>query len=146
MTDRTYGSILVLFALLLSIPSLATAQEKQVKKVPLKRTSAASAAEMYKEYCAVCHGKDGKGGGPAADALKTPPPDLTTLAKRHDGKFPDAYVANVLRNGAKAPTVHGSAEMPVWGPLLKSLKPMDDAQVNMRISNLTDYLKSLQAK
>jgi len=30
--------------------------------------------------CALCHGPDGKGGGPLAIAKNLPPPDLTTLA------------------------------------------------------------------
>ena len=54
--------------------------ETNVKKVPIQRTSAASGEEMFDAYCAACHGKDGKGNGPAAAELKMPPPDLTTLA------------------------------------------------------------------
>ncbi len=33
--------------------------------------------DLYRLYCATCHGRDGKGNGPAAAALKVPPPDLT---------------------------------------------------------------------
>jgi len=138
-----FGMLGVL-ALVLAVGSPAFAQEKQIKKEPVKSSPANSGEGMFKEYCAVCHGKTGKGDGPAASALKQAPADLTTLAARHDGKFPDAYVATVLRNGAKAPA-HGDAEMPVWGPLFST---MDQSQaiVDLRISNLTKYIKTLQAK
>ena len=107
---------------------------------------------MFKEYCAVCHGPSGKGDGPVATALKVPPPDLTTLAQRHDGKFPDDYVSNVLENGVQNPA-HGSGEMPVWDPIFdtmnrwRALCPgMDGTPVTLRITNLTNYLKSIQKK
>jgi mono/diheme cytochrome c family protein len=90
----------------------------------------------------VCHGKDAKGDGPAASALKQQPADLTTLAKRFNGKFPDAYVANVLHNGVKA---HGDAEMPVWGPVFRSMDS-DPSIMYVRISSLVSYIKSLQVK
>jgi mono/diheme cytochrome c family protein len=141
-------AICVLMALVLCVAGLAVAQNKpadNVKKVPVKSSSAASGEEMYKQYCAVCHGKDGKGNGPAAIELKQAPPDLTTLAKRHDGKFPDDYVSSVLRFGAKAPA-HGTADMPVWGPLFASVSDSDNAKVQLRISNLSRYLKGLQQK
>jgi mono/diheme cytochrome c family protein len=44
-----------------------------IKHVPLTPTSPVSGKEMFATYCAVCHGADGKGGGPAAAALKTQP-------------------------------------------------------------------------
>jgi len=135
----------VLAAALFSLVVLAGAQDKTIKKVPAKSSNPASGAEMYKQYCAVCHGTGGKGDGPAASALKIPPPDLTTLAKRHDGKFPDDYVATVLRNGAKNPA-HGTAEMPIWGPIFGTMSQGDEGQVSLRISNLTKYLKSLQVQ
>jgi mono/diheme cytochrome c family protein len=138
-------SLVVLSVFLFAIAGRTAAQDQNIKKAPIEQTSAASGAEMYKAYCAVCHGKDAKGDGPAAADLKVPPPDLTTLAKRHDGKFPDSYVSTVLRNGAKAPA-HGTAEMPVWGPLFSTISGGDQAQVTLRISNLTRYLKSLQVK
>ena len=124
---------------------VAQEKEKTVKKAPIENVTLASAEETFKSYCAACHGKDAKGAGPATVDLKSTPPDLTTLAKRHDGKFPADYVSNVLRNGVKAPA-HGSSDMPVWGPLFAAVDGHDEALVNMRISNLVHYLESLQAE
>ena len=136
--------ILVLLALIFGFGGAAAAQDKQIKKEPIQPAPANSGSEMFKQYCAACHGTTGKGDGPAASALKQPPANLTTLTKRHDGKFPEDYVANVLRNGVKAPA-HGDAEMPVWGPLFSSMD-QNEAVVNLRIGNLTKYIKSIQAK
>lgn len=135
----------ILFAGLLLFASLAGAQGSQVKKEPIKGSNPSNGAEMFKQYCAVCHGPAGKGDGPAAADLKTKPADLTTLAKRNGGKFPQDHVSEVLRNGVKAPA-HGTSEMPTWGPLFSSVSSKDAAIVNMRISNLTAYIKTLQEK
>jgi mono/diheme cytochrome c family protein len=149
---RPICNLLVFGAALISILTIAGAQENQIKKTQVKPTSSVSGAQMFKQYCAVCHGPSGKGDGPVATALKVPPPDLTTLAQRHDGKFPDDYVSNVLKNGVQNPA-HGSGEMPVWGPIFdtmnrwKALCPgMDETPVTLRITNLTNYLKSIQKK
>jgi mono/diheme cytochrome c family protein len=140
-------SILVLVVLLLSTATISLAQEKEktVPRGPVQHTSPASGAEMFKSYCAACHGKDAKGAGPASVDLKSTPPDLTTLAKRHDGKFPEEYVTSVLRNGVKAPA-HGSSDMPVWGPILAAVSGNNQSVINMRISNLVRYIESLQVK
>lgn len=138
------------------IPALAAAPPRQadqetpkkvIEKVPVKPTRAYSGAEMYKEYCAACHGLEGKGNGPAAEALKPPPPDLTLLAKNNGGKYPAAHVVALLNFGTTA-AAHGSAEMPVWGRLLSSLQGQRNsaAIVQLRIKNLTDYIETLQAK
>ncbi|MFI5057407.1 MAG: c-type cytochrome [Candidatus Acidiferrales bacterium] len=124
-----------------------TTQEKTIKKVPIKQTAASSGEEMYGEYCAVCHGKAGKGDGPAASALKTAPADLSTLAKRNDGKFPADHVNSILRFGTATPA-HGTADMPIWGGLFTALesKTATDGVVQLRIFNLTKYIESLQTK
>jgi mono/diheme cytochrome c family protein len=131
----------VLFGLLLP----AAPQGKRIEKKTIVPTNPASGKQMYMEYCAVCHGKDGKGDGPAASELKVPPPNLTDLTKRYGGKFPGYHIAAVLQFGTKAPA-HGTAEMPVWGPLFQSLNQQSSTEVKQRIANLTDYIKSLQAK
>lgn len=117
----------------------------EVKKTPIKRTSAASGKEMFTQYCAPCHGAEGKGNGPAASAMKAPTTDLTQLAKTHGGKYPADMVAATLRFGS-GPAAHGSADMPVWGPLFQSLDKFHDAIVQQRISNLVRYIETLQAK
>ena len=103
-----------------------------------------SGAELYRQHCAVCHGNDLKGSGPAPYPFRAPP-DLTTLARRNGGKFPDAYVSSVLQNGVVMPT-HGPAEMPIWGTDFRVRGRLDETQVTLRIANLTNYIKSLQAK
>ena len=149
MSSSFAGNLVVLTTLLLSFGTISIAQDQQPKttinKAPIKSTAANSGAEMYKEYCAACHGPNGKGNGPAATALKTPPPDLTMLSKRNNGQFPDMHVAAVLKGGADWPA-HGSTDMPVWGPLFSSVSSSNQSVVELRVSNLTKYLESLQAK
>jgi mono/diheme cytochrome c family protein len=124
----------------------STTQKKTIKKATMSRTSASSGQEMYMSYCAACHGKAGKGDGPAASALKEPPPDLSTLAENNGGKYPADHVAAVLRFGVEAPA-HGSKDMPIWGDLFAALHGgHTSAQVSLRIANLNDYIKTLQTK
>lgn len=104
-----------------------------------------SGRQMYREYCASCHGSDGKGRGPVATSLHKPPPNLTTLARTHGGNFPREYVTNVLRFGPGY-SAHGSPEMPVWGPIFQYFENYNEAAVRQRIKNLCDYLESIQEK
>jgi mono/diheme cytochrome c family protein len=105
-----------------------------------------SGRDLYNFYCATCHGRTGRGEGPVAPALKTRPTDLTTLAKRNGGVFPAADVG-VLLSGPRRGTLpaHGSAEMPVWGPIFRALDT-SDTQAAIRITNLVTYLESIQVK
>jgi len=107
--------------------------------------SVASGHDLYFSYCASCHGKDAKGKGPAAASLKTPPPDLTTLAQRNDGKFPKARVIETI-SGENAMKAHGSREMPVWGPYFLALSGMKEKAGKARVEDLANYLESIQSK
>jgi mono/diheme cytochrome c family protein len=98
---------------------------------------------MYQQYCATCHGLDAKGTGPMASFLKTRPSDLTSLAKRHGGKFPNEYVRSVLEFGP-GPSAHGSSDMPTWGPIFRYFDKQNERAVQQRIKNLCNYLASLQ--
>ncbi len=99
----------------------------------------------YKQFCAACHGEHAQGNGPAASTLKTQPPDLTTLAKRHGGKFPYDYVSSILRFGPGS-SAHGSSDMPTWGPIFQTIDRNSERAALDRIRNLADYLASLQRK
>jgi mono/diheme cytochrome c family protein len=136
---------LVVLALIVALATFAAAQEKVIHKVPVKPVSAADGKVMYMNYCAVCHGKAGKGDGPAAEALKVAPPDLTMLAKKNNGEYPAIKVASTIRGEANLPA-HGSKDMPVWGKLFRSMSQGHEAEVQQRVTNLTDYIKEMQAK
>jgi len=116
--------------------------QKTIEKVPVTRSNPASGKQMFKDYCAACHGATGKGDGPAADLLKTPPPDLTALAKNNNGKFPADHFVAVLQFGTEG-HAHGTVDMPVWGPLF-TREHKDLTQ--LRISNLESYVESIQQK
>jgi mono/diheme cytochrome c family protein len=119
--------------------------EKAIKHVPIKATSPVSGKEMYTAYCAVCHGTDGKGGGPAASALKVPPTDLTLLSKNNGGKYPALKVTSAIHGEGSVPA-HGSKEMPVWGSLFWKMSSGHESEVQQRVTNLTQYVETLQAK
>jgi mono/diheme cytochrome c family protein len=113
--------------------------------IAVNKTTATSGMQMYINYCASCHGVDGRGNGPAAAALRIPPTDLTVLSKNNHGVFPETHIVTVLQYGAEFPS-HGSAEMPVWGPIFGKMDTVNPQVKQLRISNLIRYLKTLQIK
>ncbi len=132
-------------ALFILLSAIAASQSTSIKRVPARYTSAASGQEMYVSYCASCHGRDGRGQGPAAPALRSAPPDLTTLARRNNGKLPADHVYSVLV-GKSELSAHGSADMPVWGPIFRRLGHGSVGEEHLRATNLTKYLESIQTK
>lgn len=133
------------FLALASASILGFSQTKvEIKHGPAPDTNPASGAEMYRAYCAVCHGVDGKGNGPAAPAMKQVMPDLTRLSHNNGGSFPMFRVSNIIQGDAGI-TAHGSRDMPMWGDVFRNLK-RDDSLVTLRVHNLAEYISSLQQK
>jgi mono/diheme cytochrome c family protein len=125
--------------------SSQTEQKTTIKKVPITESEVTSGKQMFQDYCAACHGMDGKGNGPAASALACKPlPDLTTIAKRNNKKSAEPQVRSVLEFGAPS-KAHGTPEMPIWGPMFRSLSG-GSGIVQLRIKNLSDYVDSIQEK
>jgi mono/diheme cytochrome c family protein len=120
-------------------------QSKSKVIIPVNKTAPTNGKQMYTSYCAPCHGVDGRGNGPAAAALRVPPTNLTGLSRKNHGRFPDTHIVAVLEFGPSIPA-HGSAEMPVWGPLLGKMDQTNVQDKQLRISNLSRYLESIQAK
>ena len=100
--------------------------------------------DLYHAYCASCHGADAQGNGPAAAALSTKVPDLTTIAQRNGGVFPTERVRKII-TGDETVVAHGSRNMPVWGPIFHQVEQDRDYGA-VRLQNLTNYLESLQKK
>jgi mono/diheme cytochrome c family protein len=115
-----------------------------VKRVPARPTTSIAGKDLFHEYCAVCHGMDGKGGGPAAEALKQSPTDLTQMARRHDGTFPETEVLKTLK-GESTIAAHGSGDMPVWGAVFRNMST-NPSLSQTRLHALLQYVESLQAK
>jgi mono/diheme cytochrome c family protein len=99
-------------------------------------------ADLFHAYCAPCHGADGAGNGPAASELKKRPPDLTRIAQRNGGIFPEDRIHRIIAGDA-SPSAHGSSEMPVWGPIFHQVE-QDQDWGNVRLQNLVRYLREIQ--
>lgn len=110
---------------------------------PMPPVDSVQGPVLYKDYCAVCHGADGKGAGPMAHYLKVKPTDLTTLAQRNHGKFPLARVQKLIAGEEELPAGHGTSAMPVWGPIFSQVA-WDRDLGRVRIYNLAKYIGEMQ--
>ena len=111
----------------------------------------------YQSSCEACHGQDGKGKGPLSTELKAPPADLTVLAKKNNGVFPEMSVYEVI-DGRQAITGHGTRDMPIWGrrytveqiqtqQAMRNYPYYDpEATVRIRILSIIDYLDRIQER
>jgi len=136
-----YRTMICAWALLIAGPVI---RGQQAQKTSEEALNGPSAAELYVQHCAACHGNDLKGSGPFPAPYRKPP-DLTSLARRHGGKYPYTYVEKLLRGGVALPA-HGPAEMPVWGTEFEATTPLSKTEVAQRIKALVNYIKSLQVK
>jgi mono/diheme cytochrome c family protein len=104
-----------------------------------------SGSDLYRTYCASCHGKGAKGDGPLAEYMKRRPSDLTAIAARNDGKYDVEMVARII-DGRKPVPGHGGHDMPVWGDAFKLTRDgSSEESVKARVDALVGYLESLQA-
>ena len=137
--------VLLLASAALCFAFLSLAQKRGGGELSLPPTSPTSGPQMFQAYCADCHGRDAKGGGPLVAVLKVAPPDLTTLAKRNQGKFPVEHVSRTI-GGPSANAAHGSREMPIWGPVFRNMDKGHKGSAEVRIKTLTSYIASLQVR
>jgi mono/diheme cytochrome c family protein len=105
--------------------------------------AAAKGAVVYVRYCVSCHGPGARGDGPLAADLRVPVPDMTTLAARNGGRFPEARVEQIIQSG-EVLRGHGTADMPAWGDAFKRTEGTGASTPQEAIRNLTQYLWSLQ--
>src|ERR1700675_4986095 len=104
----------------LLVPVLGSAQSKG---------DANAGKAKYESLCAGCHGKTGKGDGPAAASLNPKPQDHS------DGKtmnsLTDKYLVDIVKDGGAG--VKKSPLMPAW---CKTLKDQEISDVNAYIRSL----------
>jgi nucleotide-binding universal stress UspA family protein/mono/diheme cytochrome c family protein len=131
------GAFALAFAL--AVPGMASAQEEMRKQtVP--------GGELFRTYCATCHGTSARGDGPLASSMTRKPADLTEIAKRNGGQFPPEMVFRTI-DGRKPIRGHGGPDMPVWGDAFaRSRDGGGDEQVKKMIQSLVDFLESIQSR
>lgn len=138
-TRRILGGTLLLAALGSGLPAAGQTTGPQTPPLVIESMYG---PDLFKMYCASCHGRDGKGHGPVAPALKVSPPDLTVLSRRQNGVFPAQEVETVIM-GPGTVSAHGSDEMPIWGLIFRALDA-SDARAKARIKSLVAYIQSIQ--
>lgn len=108
----------------------------------------AAGRQLFADYCARCHGADGRGDGPDADTLASTPPDLTTLSQRYGSPLSRRRIAAFI-DGREEVKSHGPRDMPVWGKIFYEgdagpPQGIDSAR-RSTVDALVDYLVSIQA-
>jgi mono/diheme cytochrome c family protein len=132
---------IMLTALALALPACGGADSLKPPGTPVNL-----GAQYFMQYCSACHGADATGNGPVAPVLRTPPADLTRIAQRRGGRFPDAEVASFI-DGQADIRAHGSREMPIWGQRFG--EKFGGGTVGQEFARghlvvLLEYLKSIQ--
>lgn len=130
----------MLVAGVLLAPGLVTTAAAQV----YEQTTAGS--DVFRTYCASCHGTSARGDGPLAGSMLKKPANLTEIAKRNGGEFPSEMVFKVI-DGRQPVKGHGGPDMPVWGDVFtKSRDVGDAARVKGVIQSLVDFLGGIQLR
>jgi mono/diheme cytochrome c family protein len=141
--------LIALAVLTASAGCIFVVQNGQIGHADLSTDPLAAGERAFLASCASCHGRDGRGDGPVALALRTPPSDLTLLTARSAGVFPRAYVIDVLAGETVLPA-HGSREMPVWSDRFASEESgataVASAYARRRGDALATYLESIQRR
>jgi mono/diheme cytochrome c family protein len=124
---------------------LSAAMLAQKTEIPAdaKLIESLEGPDLYRAYCASCHGLDAKGNGPVAPSLGSKPSDLTRISARNGGQFPLLKIQQIIGGQAAVAVSHGNREMPVWGPIFSQVARDQDFGT-LRIYNLAKYLESLQ--
>ena len=109
----------------------------------------ATGQDLFRAYCAQCHGPAGKGDGPIAQMLAIETPDLTRIAARNGGPFPTGEVA--MKIDGRSPLLAHGGKMPLFGGALESDRNialrLPDGQPLLApapLAHLVAYLESLQ--
>lgn len=140
-TKLTFASIAVVAAALM-MPLAASAQTES----PAQMTQVTPGAEVFRTYCATCHGTSARGDGPLASSMKRKPANLTELAQKNGGTFPSEIVFKTI-DGRERLKGHGGPDMPVWGDAFeRSREAGDPDRVKKVIQSLVDYLESIQLR
>jgi mono/diheme cytochrome c family protein len=105
-----------------------------------RREQNPAGADLYRRYCASCHGPNGAGDGPAAKWLEPRPADLT-----RSGLDVPGLVERI--DGRRETPGHGSSDMPVWGEVFSEMlvtEPKAREITRLRVQAIAEHVRSLR--
>jgi mono/diheme cytochrome c family protein len=140
---RSIARNLTWLVLAAALSACAAGEPNRVRR--LSREAAAGEA-IYKVSCGACHGVDGRGTGPVAPLLTVPVPDLTRIAQRRGGEFPELEIFRII-DGQSEMASHGARHMPVWGYEFFGEDEDDEVahrRATEKVDRLVAYLRSIQ--
>jgi len=136
-----FPCILTALCLAVFLPASGAAESPQLPGTLLNLGE-----QYFMQYCSACHGADATGNGPVAPVLRTAPADLTRIAQRRGGQFPDAEIATFI-DGQADVRAHGPRDMPVWGRRFADKfggGTVGEEFARGHLLILIEYLKSIQ--
>lgn len=95
---------------------------RRINPIPKSPESIASGGALFGEHCAMCHGKEGRGNGPAAKNSIPKPTNLAAMGKSHSA----GDIAWKIETGKK--------QMPAW----------KDTLTENQIWDIVNYIRSLK--
>jgi mono/diheme cytochrome c family protein len=129
---------------LLASAALASAPALWAQETAEAPLTGETGDELFRTYCASCHGRSAKGDGPISEHLRSRPADLTLIARRAGGKFDTEKVHRII-DGRQPVSGHGGPDMPVWGDAFKRAgRTGTEDAVSARIRSIVEHLRSLQ--
>jgi mono/diheme cytochrome c family protein len=141
---RTVISVVGLAAIAVAVSLPLAAQETRSSEQIDQSIN--SGSDLFRRYCASCHGASARGDGLLAGAMRRRPPNLTELRKRNAATYSSDLVYRII-DGRQQVRGHGGPDMPVWGDAFsRSLEGSSEDAVRMRIQALVDYLESIQVR
>jgi mono/diheme cytochrome c family protein len=132
--------------LVFGIAPIIAAQMLLAMRATAEDLSTYNGAQLYRRFCASCHGASGMGDGPVAPSLNVMVPDLTHIARRHSGEFPADLVRRII-DGRTVQIPHGTREMPVWGYEFRKAGEGDSdagTAADQLVGRVLDYLRTIQ--
>jgi mono/diheme cytochrome c family protein len=145
-TVRYIGMVVVVAAAALSPAWAVRVRSAPSQESTTGQTASFAGSDLFRSYCATCHGTGGKGDGPLAEMLKKRPADLTLFARANNGTYPAEMVGRII-DGRQPLAGHGGKDMPIWGDAFReSGGGSDEAAVKARIDALARHLETLQVK
>ena len=118
-------------------PAWSAAQTADAPAIERGRT-------LFEQHCASCHGKTGRGDGPAAATLAIKPPDLT-LMRHRNGAFLAAAVESAI-TGSNSAVVHRAPGMITWSAIFRAGARGNQAAGEARTRDLVAFIESIQEK